>query len=306
MTTMGQGVLDARQVDVGSEEYHQITAVSCSMLKSFAKDPETCWEQNVARIAERKMTKAFEFGIRLERAVFFNELPNAVVVPTEVCSQRKKPNSDEYTFARAGAAFMEWKERTVAEKGPDVLMLTQTEFDAQISPLLIAIERLKEHEAAAKLLWGDAEPHVTYLWDDVSRGFTLPCKCQLDLRHKRGVLVDLKSATPSNCETKADFARHCWEFGYHWQSWWYRHAHMAVTGQSLPFAFVVAQSEAPHRVFVYELDPEWDALAEYQIRQTFSDLAECWRSGVWRAKDFGKIVKLKPPRWAAASVEDGE
>lgn len=305
MTTLGTGVKDARLVDVGSEEYHQIDAVSNSMLKAFSSDVETCHERYVLKVADQKESKAFDFGKRLERIVFFDEQPNAVVVPQAALSQRKKPGTDnEFTYAKSGPAWAEFKTRMETEHGPDVLLLKQDEFDKEIAPLLIAVERLRQHEAANKLLWGDGDPHQTILWTDTSMGFDLPCKCQLDLLSKRGVIIDLKSCSPAMSRDDFAYQRAVWGFKYHWQAWWYRHAVKALTGESLPFVFVFVQSEAPFRVRVWELDEAWLELAEVQVRETLGKLGRCWQSGVWLPEHFGEVERLPILPWAQRSMEE--
>jgi hypothetical protein len=303
---IGDGIANARTLEVGSEEYHSIYAVSTSMLKAYFDDPETAYERYVLRTAKQKESKAFEFGKRLERMVFFNEQPKAVVIPLDVMSKRKKAGTDdEYTYAKSGPAWLDFKSRMEAEHGPDVLLVKQEEFDRDVSPLLIAHERLREHPAARKLLWGRGEPHVSILWDDVSNGIPyVPHKCQLDILSSAGVIVDLKTISPANSKDTYAFQRHVWEYKYHWQSWQYRHAVKALTGDLMPFVFVFVQSEEPFRVRVFELPDDWYEAAEAQVRATLQRLVWSLRSDVWRPEHWGEIEQLPILRWAPAALED--
>jgi len=322
--TMGQGLRDMRRVEVGAEEYHQmacdvpeITAphtdgdgnpmvpfVSCSMLKAFASDPQTCFDEYVARTTRREPSAGMQFGIRLERSVMYGENPTAVVIPNEVLQARRKPNSDEMIYAKSGAPWNEWRERMIAEHGDAVLLLKQEEYDKQIVPLLMARDALQNHEAAAKLLWGDCEPHVTVTAIDYSTGVDLPFKMQLDFVHSRKLLVDLKTCAPSVLENTASLMGRVKDLGYAWQAWIYQHLWLGLTGELWPFIFVFVSSESPFRVRVFELDDEWQTLAESQVRDTLSRLSKCWQSGVWQSEDYGRIIKLPCPRYAMTACED--
>jgi hypothetical protein len=322
--TMGQGLRDVCRVEVGAEEYHQmrceaegITApytsgdgnpmvpfVSCSMLKAFSSDPQTCFDEYVARTSRREPSAAMQFGIRLERSVMYGENPSVAVIPNEVLQARRKPNSEEVTYAKSGAPWNEWRERMIAEHGDAVLLLKQEEYDRQIVPLLMARDALQSHEAAAKLLWGEGDPHVTVTAIDSSTGIDLPFKMQLDFVHSRGFLVDLKTCAPSVLENTASLMSRMKDLHYFWQAWIYQHLWMGLTGEFAPFIFVFVSSEAPFRVRVCELDDDWQTLAESQVRDTMSRFSKCWASGVWQPEDYGRIIKLPMPRYAMTSWED--
>lgn len=319
--TMGQGIRDAQIIDVGTEEYHRMICdrqdvapcdgaiggtpyVSCSMIKSFMDDPQSCWEEYVARIVTREPNKGMIFGTALERLCFFEESPNAVTIPNEVLQARRKANSDEVTYAKSGAPWNEWKERMIAEHGADVRLLKVEEFSKEITPLFMARDALQAHEAAAKLIWGDAEPHVTVTGVDESTGIALPVKMQLDLKHSRNLLVDLKSCAPSILDSAASLMNRVRDYGYHLQAWSYVSLWYALTGEILPFIFVFVSSESPFRVRVFELDDPWMELAEIQWRDGLSRLSKCWQSGVWQPEDYGRIIKLPCPRYAMTAWED--
>jgi len=298
----GVGVENARTVEVGSDQYHEIDAVSNSMLKLFADDPETCWQRNVARIADQKTSKAFDFGRRLERLVMFDEEP--LTIPLDVLQKRRKPGSTtEYTYARAGQPYTDWLQQMQSQHGALLDIVTDEERVA----LITARERLREHKQANRLLWGAGQAHVSLLWDDVTQGPAIPCKCQLDFLHSRDIIVDLKTAAPSNIASEWKLRTHMWEFRYHWQAYWYRHAVKALTGKLMPFVFVFVQSDEPFRAFVVQPNDEWFEFAEFQVRKTFAKVANVWASRhdtVWRADDWDAIKIVGPPRYAQAALED--
>jgi hypothetical protein len=274
------------------------------MLKAFASDPQTCFDEYVARISRREPSAGMLFGLRLEKLVMFDEQVSARVIPTEVLQARRKPNSEEMTYAKSGAAWNEWRERMIAEHGDDVLLLKQDEYDRQVVPLLMARDALQSHEAAAKLLWGSGDPHVTVTAIDNSTGIDLPFKMQLDFVHSRGFLVDLKTCAPSVLENTASLMSRMKDLHYFWQAWLYQHLWAGLTGEVAPFIFVFVSSEAPFRVRVCELEDDWQTLAESQVRDTLSRLSKCWASGVWQSEDHGRIIKLPMPRYAMTAWED--
>jgi hypothetical protein len=296
-STLGQGVKNASKVTLADpEEYHQIEPfrVSNSMLKSFSDDPEDCWERYVAKISHFEPTPSMLWGRAFERLVLYDKL-DAVVIPPEVL------NSDGH---RKGAKWTEWKEQQTEQLGSSVPTLTQKEWESQIAPLLVARDKALSHESAAKLLWGKAETHVNYLWDDVSTGVEIPCKCQIDILHSRGVIVDLKTANQMALQNRASLAAHILKFRYHHQAWWYRHGHFAVTGKLLPFVLVFVGSKRPHSVQVIDME-DWMELADVQIRTVFGQLSQTLQSGIWKPFGWGTIQKLSPPRWASKWYEDG-
>lgn len=323
-STMGQGLINARRVDVGSEEYHEIEAISCSCLKRFDDDPEACYAEYIGRTAERKEKKCWTQGTRLERMILFDEAPNVILIPQDVLQVRRKANSEEVTYAKSGAPWNEWRERMIAEHGPDAALLKQEEYDSEIVPLLMAKDALMEHEAAAKLLWGASEPHVTVLATDVSTGIEMEAKCQYDIVHSLGILVDLKSAAAAHLKNIKSLMSHVLEMKYHWQCWWYKSLWLALTGEELPFIFVFVESEnkacVTPKVVTLRIDydritvdaeghkvtlpSEWMELAESQFRQRLSEFAACKQSGIWKPVGYGRVIDLPMPRYAVTSWED--
>lgn len=266
------------------------------MLKLFADDPEDCWEQYVAppelRV-RREPTPSMIWGSNFERLVFYDRL-DAILIPQDVL------NSDGH---RKGGKWLEFKGRMDEEK-PGQQLLTQKEWDSQIMPLLVARDKARSHDAAAKLLWGAGEAHVSIVWDDVSTGVVLPCKCQLDLLHDRGIICDLKTARQDALGSRQALAAHLLKFRYHIQAWWYTHAVLGLTGKLCPFVFVFVGSKRPHGVQVVEMTEPWMTLAENQVRTYLGQLSQAWQSGVWKPAGFGQIQKIDPPHWSDRWLED--
>lgn len=307
MSTLGQGIENIQRVEFETPDlYHKIDPprVSNSILKAFAEDPEDCWESNLAPAefrVHREPTPSMIWGTNLETLFFYDRLPG-VVIPNDV--MRTQQREGKTIYVRAGDKWESWKAAQIETHGPDVQLLRQDEWDKQIAPLLIARDKARSHDAAAKLLWGEGEPHVTYTWDDVSTGVRIPCKAQLDRLSKRGIIIDLKSAQQAALGSRIALAGHLLKFKYHWQAWWYKHCVLAATGKNMPFVFVFVGNKRPHSVQVVEMTDDWLDLAENQVRTHFGQLAQAWQSGVWKAPGWGEVQRLVPPRWAANWEED--
>lgn len=286
---MGTGTATRLDFAPETRAYHDFDAVSQSGLKLFADDPGLYRDRYVLHtLPDKPPSDSMQWGLDFENLVFYRQIPG-VMIPREVLSVTHRDGKE--ILVRRGDAWEEWKERTVAEYGPNVRMLRDDEWDATVAPLLTARDAVLEHPRAAKLL--DGEPHVALTWTDDVTG--LPCKCQLDIVPRLPVLTDLKTAGDNDPES---FTRAVLNFRYHWQAWWYREAWARYTGEVRTFAFVVVKSKPSYTVETYDLHPDWYALAEVQIRDTMERLAAAYANGQWRTPTFGKIVTLKPPKWA--------
>jgi hypothetical protein len=315
MSNAGTGVVGIEEVAIEPEAYHTDPAfadrLSNSKLKDFADDPEVFYDRHVARTIPGKDISSFIFGRRFEALVFYDEAPNVVVIPEGVLQRRRKPNSDDYTFAKAGDTWNAWREEQIDRHGPDVALLKQDEFDKQITPLFLARDRVRQHEAAAKLLWGgtDSRTHVTYRWNQRVGDIEVPSKCQLDVLHHEHVIVDLKTGAPNHVKDADSFARHVCQMRYHWQRYWYRHAVYAATGELMPFRFVAVSSSYPFHVGVYDLDDDgppggdelsWEDAADGAVWRELDWYRTCLTTGMWKPRGWGCVAKVKMPRWAQA------
>ena len=120
-------------------------------------------------------------------------------------------------------------------------------------------------------------------------------RSRFDVRHAPSGLWDVK--TTAGLAAPAVFERKAYDFGYHGQSLLYRRVHEAITGQALPFGFMVVEVDPPHEISFVQTTPEFDALAEADIRQAIRTFAACQASGEWPG--YGDDIHLiQPPPWA--------
>jgi hypothetical protein len=217
------------------------------------------------------------------------------LIPQEVLSRSERDGTVSYS--RRGAAWTEWKERTELEH-PGARLLKQDEWESDVQPYLLARDQLREHGRALKLL--DGQRHVVLTWEDEATG--MPCKCQLDTVSTWNVLTDLKTAQDASPEA---FGKAIWNFGYHLQAAWYRRAWQRLTGDLLPFTFVVVQTKPSYFCETYDLSPTWYQMADTQLARAMRRLTESYDTNQWHSASFGRVTTLEPPPWAVKAVEAG-
>ncbi len=96
------------------------------------------------------------------------------------------------------------------------------------------------------------------------------------------------------------------KLGYHIQQRWYQRVIAAETGtKAPPFRFLFAESAAPYRWRVVELDLDYIHMGDVAIDAALSGIRARNKSGCWG--DPADInVMASPPAWANDSDEDGD
>lgn len=109
------------------------------------------------------------------------------------------------------------------------------------------------------------------------------------------IAVDLK--TTSKKADKAGFERSVVDYGYETQEAWYDEAFQIVTGQQIPFVFVVVEVAAPHLVAVHQLDVQFRQMGRDKAKRARDLYAACTESGVWPGYP-AEVQLISPPTWA--------
>lgn len=287
--------VEVERWDCTSEEYHRDTSLSQSKLKHFLEDPEDFHERDVIHSVDRPATKSFQqFGLDAERLMFYGTSVGEVI-PLEVLSQAKLEDG-KIQYRKSGAQWREFKARMQAEHGEDVELLKPEEWDKRVPPVLICRDKVRAHDRANKLIFGEGEPHVSLRWVDPI--INLPCKCQLDMLHgpvgDPRVIVDYKTAAKCGAD---EFRKSIGNFGYHYQAWWYQRAVRFLTGKTLPFVFVVSKSSPSYHCETYDLSTKWFKLAERDLLQALTGIKEAFDTDSWTSETHGRIVTLEPMSW---------
>lgn len=122
------------------------------------------------------------------------------------------------------------------------------------------------------------------------------CRCRPDYWTDSGIMVDLKSTRDAGKEA---FARSIHTYRYHVQDAFYRDGGEALGRPVRGFVFIAVESDAPHAVGVYQLDPESQELGRVEYRADLARYAEAKRTGQWPGYG-GRIQSISLPRWAFA------
>lgn len=154
----------------------------------------------------------------------------------------------------------------------------------------VMAEKVFYHEEAHALL-EEGEAEVSLLWEMEG----LACKGRLDWWvEEAGIFLDIKTTRDAS---PAAFTRDAARYGYFMQAAFYAQGlHLLTGGLTIPY-FIAIEKALPHEVAVYEITPEALAFGGEQAKEALRILADCERTGNWRA--WSGVQKLAPPRWAA-------
>ena len=274
-----------------SEEYHRDTSISQSKIKHFLRDSEDFFEKDIAHSVDRsEATKSQQFGLDAERLMFFGETPGELI-PLEVL-QRVEAN-DKISHRKVGAPWREFKSRMEAEHGSDVVLMKPDEWEKRVPPILIARDKVRDHDRANKLLFGEVQHHVAIRWTDPV--LSMRCKCQIDILYGQpwSILVDYKTAADV---THDGFHRAIGNYGYHIQAWWYRRAVQFLTGQLLPVVFVVSKNTPSYHCETYSLPSKWYQAAERKMTGALHQIREAFDSDTWTSDTHGRVIELEDPK----------
>ncbi|GAC1601562.1 MAG: hypothetical protein NVS3B2_04550 [Ramlibacter sp.] len=153
------------------------------------------------------------------------------------------------------------------------------------------------HPIAAQLLGpgNSLDVEASFWWEDPGTGAL--CKARADVvQHSYGVLADVKTAQDASPRGFADAVA---RFRYDWQCTFYMDGFGRAGGFTPEaFVFIAVESEAPHLVATYELDPADMEQARAQVRVQLERHAECERTDTWPGyPDDLQVLQL--PSWAS-------
>lgn len=111
------------------------------------------------------------------------------------------------------------------------------------------VEQVKKHAYANKLMTAPGKPEMSGYFKDEDTGLMLRFRPDrlVELEDEGTVMVDVK--TTENIEEFAKIAKY--RFHYDLSAAMYLDGHMKLTGEIVPFVFLVVESEPPYRVAVF-------------------------------------------------------
>jgi hypothetical protein len=173
---------------------------------------------------------------------------------------------------------------------------------AELRPINDAAEAVLQHPKAAALLSQPGHPEVSIMTVDPMT--EVPIRARFDYlpfpRSPRAIGVDLKTSKDAS---PRGFAKAVYDYSYHLQQEWYRHAYRLATGEEVEFAFVVVELEPPYLVGYYNLSDSFMEMGRAIGAEARALYAECTRTDIWPGYD-DEIRTLEPPFWAALQHEE--
>lgn len=246
-------------------------STSNSDLKTFAQSPVLYHKRCVRKLPmwQFKATDDIKFGHRLHERIIDGRT-DFNVTDTDGRSKAGKEYRDEFP-------------------------------DAMTSDDYTAMENMREaildEPAARQLLCLQGKPEVKIRWDDDPTAMQLRCK--LDWLTTRAI-VDLKS---TRCETYSEWLNDAGKLCYHRQAAFYTRGVFELTGEQLPFYFIVASKKVPYSVWVHKMGPRSMQAGETQVRYYLDRMAECRESDSWEPTTAGKVLESEIPEWHLRHLE---
>lgn len=182
----------------------------------------------------------------------------------------------------------EWEEQKSLE-GKTLYKSADLEKAVDIS------EQCLGHLTASQWL-KDFETQVAIVWEDSETGIL--CKGRIDILQKDRI-SDLK--TTHNASPN-EFRRTVNNFLYHVQDYMYTTGYEILTGEKLPFGFLVVESDSPHCVATYELGVESRVTAEHLFRRAIHRYKDYLEMGPTGYSNFKEEIEI--PAWAVNLVEE--
>lgn len=259
-------------VQCSEAEYRKIAAANYSLLKQFKRSPSHALHE---KQNPREGTPAMWLGLAVDCLIFspadfvvrFAEAP-------DVDRRTKKGMTEWAAFVR------ELNGRTPLKR-------------EHVHTAKLMADAIRSHPLAAKMIVSQRY-QTPIVWTDPET--RVVCKALIDAITPGVTITDCKTTTDAS---EFAFSRKAASMRYHWQAAMYCDGWKAVSGEDLPYTFIVCEQEAPHGVAVYRLDDDAIAAGRRQYREALVTYAECVRSGVWPSYS-ADLVTLELPKWALA------
>lgn len=149
-------------------------------------------------------------------------------------------------------------------------------------------------DPVARKLLETGDPEVSMFATDPETGIAE--RGRIDWLNGRA--LDLKTTAGDSSET--DFAIQAFRFGYDVQLAWYEHLYHLITGEPLPYLFVVVEAHPPYLTNVHRLGDDELLMARRRAREARERYARCLETGEWpgyKNRSGGPIGILQAPVW---------
>ena len=264
-------------------DYLKIDAVSASALKEIRVSPRHYWRK---RQRPDQDCDAYRVGRAGHTAI----LEPDRFLREYVLWDAKAKNGSGKKAPRRGE---QWDTFLSMHAGKSILT------DEQYDLALAMRDAAREHPTVSRWLAVPGKHEVTLIWDDPRTG--VRCKARLD-RVTADAIDDVKT---TNDPAPHKFAATAARLGYHVQAAHYSAGWHTLTGELLPFRFLVAQSREAFDVVPYEATDDFMAQGEAEAASMLDLLIQCRERNEWPGIS-PEPVKLALPAWAMAEDDDLE
>lgn len=273
--------------DCDIDEYHADcpNTISHSELDAYIKSPRAFLLQNYKKTEPKKKRDHFEFGNLVHDMILQNGNESletiidrlTITIPEDVLSK---------SGSKAGNA---WKDFKKDNEGKGVLLKEKEQNS--LSEIFKGIHR---SESASRLIkeCDHFEKSIRFVHDYTG----LNLRCRTDCFSTRWI-CDLKSFGLTILN-QYQFAKAAFDNGYHRQAAYYQDGVHAMTGEIIPFIFIVIQKVFPYQCEVYRMDQEFIDIGRDENETALRKLSESFQNDDWDTETFGKITELSAPRWA--------
>lgn len=262
--------------DIPEAEYHAHPAISASGLKILAtKTPRHF--QHLYLEDGLKESKALEFGKAAHMALLEPERFAGSYAVAPECDRRTKEGKALY------AAFL--------EQYADAEHVSHANMQ-----IIDSMRHSLSQKIAASAVLSDGHAEVS-MFAEIDG---IQVRGRADWITNTGIIVDIKTAQDAS---ESGFERDAYKYGYHIQAWLYRKLYQAITGNWIPFVFLVIEKDAPHCVQVFTASDEMLALGELQGMAALEKYRYCTQHNRYDGYS-DMIVPLGIPAYAMKQLEN--
>jgi hypothetical protein len=262
---MKPGIYDG----IKNADYHADPALGSTSLKTLATRTPAHWKYEQEH---PKTSDAFSLGTAAHSLILEGDSSNVVVVDADNWLTKAAKESKT-------AALAEGKQPLLTKEWNQVQAMRDS---------------VMRHTLARAAFTGHIAEQ-SYFWDEEG----LPLKCRPDALNV-GLIVDLKTTVNAD---PAEFGRTAHNFGYHQSHAHYADGVEALTGERLPFLFVLVEKQPPYLVSVVELDPAAIGLGRRLNTKAKNTYRECAEADTWPGYETAEPIRI--PAWAARATEEG-
>ncbi|MDR6268877.1 PD-(D/E)XK nuclease-like domain-containing protein [Arthrobacter russicus] len=263
METLYAGIVDR----LSSADYHRYHALGSTSLKTLAMRTPAHYQWDLHHRVEKK---EFDLGTAAHSMILENDDSRIVQVNFDSWISRDAKEARAAAYADGLTPLLIRDYRQVVGMRDAVMA----------HPL--ARQAFTNHKAETSVFWKEDG---------------LDLKCRPDA-WRPDLLIDLK--TTKNADPR-HFNKTVADFGYHQSHAHYVDGIKAVTGEELPFLFVLVEKFPPYLVSVVELHPLAVDMGRRLNTRAKRIYQECTKTGIWPGYPRSEQIEL--PAWAAQQME---